>query len=256
MRLIRSRRYGDPPFAANSSAILFALCRALDREAVTKAGYSIACSENQEHETGTVIDVQREPFTTRLIQDACGVAVNLWLSNCPLCTEDGLPSSLLGHSLLQCPRGNPKKHASPPRQHVFLRHGGDPRICETCLCPQGRYGAVHDLGELEATPTSLEDHCAYSDTIYMVIIKLYKSHCDFYHELLRIEMGLGEEEELVDREMLCWLLGVVPECGIIYGRVVQLFFYLSTIVDCDQLDHTCSPSTLVFPRKRRCLSPP
>jgi hypothetical protein len=65
MRLIRSRRYGDPPFAANSSAILFALCRALDREAVTKAGYSIACSENQEHETGTVIDVQREPFTTR-----------------------------------------------------------------------------------------------------------------------------------------------------------------------------------------------
>lgn len=227
MRLIRSRRHGDPPSAANSSPILFALCRALDREAVTKAGYSITCGGNQEHEVGTIINLQREPFTARLVEDACDVAVTWWESKCPVCIGDGLPIYLVGHPLKQCPRENPNNFTWPSRQHVFIGHDGDSRLCETCLCPQGRYDAFRDSDESEATITIPEAHSHYSNTIYTVIIELYKSHCGFYRELLNIEMCLGKEEELVDREMLRWLVGVVPECGIIYSRTVQVFLMLT-----------------------------
>lgn len=128
---------------------------------------------------------------------------------------------------MQCPRENSKNLTWPSRQHDFIGHGRNSRLCETCLCPQGRYDAVCDSDESEATVKILEAHSHYSNTIYTVIIELYKSHCDFYRELLKVEMGLGKEEELADKEMLRWLVGVVSGCGIIYNRTVQVFLMFS-----------------------------
>ena len=221
LRLIQSQRYPNPPSTIDDKDT-FAILHAIDYDAWTEAGYSIAFTQPHEWETGSVLALQRTLWTIHALSGNCELAASWWLDRFAFCTGNGFWESYVMHGTASCPRGGRDERQWNLGKQIFGKNLKARTGCSKCACPYGLCARPARRENSQRSPPSSE--CPFGWIIYDVVVGLCQSECYFYRESLALEMRWENDDDgPTDWDLTFWLGAPMPGREEIASQFVGVF---------------------------------